>query len=159
MGTIAIVRGVADALASCELSFVERAPIDVALARQQHSGYVEALLALGCEVLELPPLAGFGDSVFVEDTALVLDELAILTRPGAQSRRGEVDSIGEVLANLRPIARIDGGGTLDGGDVLRIGKSIYVGQAARSNAAGFTKLVRRPTRLGGAGKGAATRGD
>jgi len=140
MGTAAIVRGVSGALADCELSFVERAPIDVERAHEQHAGYVAALIGLGCEVLELPALAGYADSVFVEDTALVLDELAILTRPGAVSRRGELASIGEVLGEFRRLARIDGDGTLDGGDILRIGKSIYVGEAARSNAEGIAQL-------------------
>lgn len=140
MGTVAIVRGVSEALADCQLSFVERAPIDPARAARQHAAYVEALLGLGCEVIELPALAGYPDSVFVEDTAVVLDELAILTRPGAASRRGEVDTVSEALGQFRSLARIEGEATLDGGDVLRIGKSIYVGRSARSNAAGIRQL-------------------
>jgi dimethylargininase len=140
MGTLAIVRGVSAALADCELSFVERAPIDVQRAAAQHEAYVAALLGLGCEVIEVPALAGFADSVFVEDTALVLDELAIITRPGAASRRGELDSIAEVLGQFRELARIEDEGTLDGGDILRIGKAIYVGEAARSNAEGIAQL-------------------
>lgn len=140
MRTVAIVRGVSGALADCQLSFVDRAPIDPARAIEQHASYVDALLGLGCEVLELPALAGHPDSVFVEDTALVLDELAILTRPGAPSRRGEVDSVAEALAQYRSLARIDGEGTLDGGDVLRIGRTLYVGRSARSNEAGIRQL-------------------
>lgn len=148
MGTVAIVRGVSEALAACELSFVGRAPIDIGAARQQHAGYMAALLGLDCEVLELPALAGFPDSVFVEDTAVVLDELAILTRPGAPSRRGEVDSIADALTSYRSLARITGEGTLDGGDVLRIGRNIYVGLSARSNSAGIEQLAALVARHG-----------
>jgi dimethylargininase len=140
MGNVAIVRPVASALAHCELSFVERTPIDVARARAQHAAYEDALRARGCEVLQLPVLEEFPDSVFVEDTALVFDELAVLTRPGAASRRGEVDSVAQALARFRPLARIEGEGTLDGGDVLRIGREVYVGLSARSNAEGLRQL-------------------
>ena len=141
MGTVAIVRQVGDELAACELSFVARAPIDVALARQQHAAYGAALLSLGCELLELPALAGAPDSVFVEDTALVFDELAVLTRPGAVTRRGEVESIAEALRLYRTLARIEGEGTIDGGDVLRIGREVYVGASARSNEEGARQLA------------------
>ena len=141
MGTVAIVRQVGEELAGCELSFVARMPIDVALARRQHAAYGAALLGLGCELLELPALAGHPDSVFVEDTALVFDEIAVLNRPGAASRRGEVDSIAEALGRYRPLARIEDEGTIDGGDVLRIGREVYVGASARSNEAGARQLA------------------
>jgi len=140
MGNVAIVRPVAAALARCELSFVERTAIDVARARAQHEAYGAALRGRGCDVIELPALDEYPDSVFVEDTALVLDELAVLTRPGAASRRGEVDSVALALAHFRPLARIEAEGTLDGGDVLRIGKDVYVGVSARSNEAGIAQL-------------------
>jgi dimethylargininase len=140
MGTVAIIREVPEALARCELCFVPRAPIDVGLARRQHAAYVAALRDRGCEVFELPPLEEFPDSVFVEDTALVYPELAVLTRPGAPSRRGEVDSVGAALARYRPLARIAGEGTIDGGDVLRIGHEVYVGRSARSNDEGIRQL-------------------
>ena len=140
MGTVAIVREVPEALARCELSFVERTPIDLQLARRQHEAYAGALRALGCEVLQLRPLDEFPDSVFVEDTALVFDELAVLTRPGAPTRRGEVESIGQALASFRPLARIEPERTIDGGDVLRIGREVYVGRSARSNDEGIRQL-------------------
>ena len=140
MGTVAIVRPVGSSLARCELSFVARAPIDLARARSQHAAYVDALRARGCEVLELPVLDDYPDSVFVEDTALVFDELAVLTRPGAASRRGEVDSVAQMLARYRPLAAITGEGTLDGGDVLRIDRNVYVGRSARSNDDGIAQL-------------------
>ena len=117
--TIAITRAVSPALAACELSFVPRTPIDVARASAQHQAYCAALAASGCEVVMLPAQPGLPDSVFVEDVALVFDEVAVLTRPGAPSRRGEVESVAEVLAGYRPLLRIEAPGTLDGGDVLR----------------------------------------
>lgn len=137
---IAIVRGIGADLADCELSFVDRHPIDLALARRQHQAYIEALQGLGCEVQQLPALNGFPDAVFVEDVALVLDEVAVLTRPGAASRRGEVEAMAPALAGYRDVLRIEAPATLDGGDVLRIGKDIYVGQGARSNAAAVSQL-------------------
>jgi dimethylargininase len=141
MGTVAIIREVPQSLARCELSFVPRTPIDVALARRQHAAYADALRSLGCEVLELPALEEFPDSVFVEDTALVFDELAVLTRPGAASRLGEVESVGAALSRWRTLARIEPPGTIDGGDVLRIGREVYVGRSARSNDEGIRQLA------------------
>jgi dimethylargininase len=138
--TIAIVRDVGDALADCELSFVERRPIDLALARRQHAAYVAALESAGCEVRVAAPLPAMADAVFVEDTVVVVDELAVLTRPGAESRRGEGESMAEALRPLRPLARIEAPGTIDGGDVLRIGRNVYVGRSARSNDAGIEQL-------------------
>jgi dimethylargininase len=140
MGNVAIVRPVSSALARCELSFVERAPIDVARARVQHAAYEDALRSRGCEIVRLPQLDDYPDSVFVEDTALVFDELAVLTRPGAPSRRGEVESVATVLGRYRPLARIEGEGTLDGGDVLRLGREVYVGRSARRIVAGSAEL-------------------
>jgi dimethylargininase len=139
-GIVAIVRDVPDAIADCELSFVERSPIDVELARRQHAAYIAALEAAGCEVRVAPPLPGMADAVFVEDTAVVVDELGVLTRPGAESRRGEVAGIAGMLRTLRPLAWIEAPGTLDGGDVLRIGRNVYVGRSARSNQAGLDQL-------------------
>ncbi len=137
---VAIVRDVSDALAECELSFVERSPIDLALARRQHAAYVAALEAAGCGIRQAPPLPTMADAVFVEDTVVVVDELAVLTRPGAESRRGEVASMAETLRPLRPLAWIEAPGTIDGGDVLRIGRNVYVGRSARSNDSGIEQL-------------------
>jgi dimethylargininase len=140
MGNVAIVRPVSSALARCELSFVAREPIHPARAARQHAAYGEALRSRGCELVELPRLEDFPDSVFVEDTALVFDELAVITRPGAASRRGEVESVAAVLARYRPLQRIQAEGTIDGGDVLRIGREVYVGRSARSNDEGIAQL-------------------
>lgn len=137
---VAIVREVPDAIADCELSFVERAPIDLERAREQHAAYVAALEATGCEVRVAPSLPEMADAVFVEDTAIAVDELAVLARPGAESRRGEVASMADALRPLRPLAWIEAPGTLDGGDVLRIGRQVHVGRSARSNDSGLEQL-------------------
>ena len=136
----AITRDVSPSLGGCELSFVPRTGIDVARAVAQHEDYRRALEALGCRVVTLPAQADLPDAVFVEDVALVFDEVAVMTRPGAESRRAEGDSVAAVLASFRPLLSIEAPGTLDGGDVLRIGRTVYVGEAARSNAEGIAQL-------------------
>ncbi len=141
MSLQAICRAVSPAIAGCELSFIGREPIDVDLAVRQHAGYVAALRALGVAVTELPAEPALPDSVFVEDTALVFDELAVLTRPGADSRRAEVDAIAPAVQAVRAqVARIDAPGTLDGGDVLRIGRRVYVGLSRRSSPEAIAQL-------------------
>ena len=155
--TVAIVRDVSDALAECELSFVERFPIDLALARRQHAAYVAALEAAGCEIRHAPSLPGMADSVFVEDTVVTVDELAVLTRPGAESRRGEVASMADTLRPLRPLAWIEAPGTIDGGDVMRIDRKVYVGRSARSNESGLEQLRARLAPHGYSVEGVRTR--
>lgn len=138
--SIALVRTVPPAIARAELTHVARQPIDVARAGQQHRQYRDALERLGCTVRELPPEPDLPDSVFVEDTAVVLDEVAVITRPGAESRRPETASVAEALRAYRELGFIEAPGTLDGGDVLRIGPRIFVGETARSNAEGIRQL-------------------
>ena len=140
MSTIAITRAPSATLAQCQLSFVDPQAIDLALATAQHQDYCRALGELGCELLELPALDAQPDAVFVEDVALVLDHLAIMTRPGAPSRRPESPTIEAALRTFRPIVSIQAPGTLDGGDVLRIGNQIYVGLSARSNPEAIEQL-------------------
>ncbi|HEY6942335.1 dimethylarginine dimethylaminohydrolase family protein [Dokdonella sp.] len=140
MPMIAITRDVSPSLAACELSFVERAPIDLARAVEQHRAYRAALAALGCEVHDLPAQPDFPDAVFVEDVAIVVDELAVMTRPGAASRRDEGASVAPLLARWRTLHAIEAPATLDGGDVLRIGRRVYVGESARTNADGIAQL-------------------
>jgi dimethylargininase len=137
---IAVTREVSPVLASCELSHIPRTPIDAARAGRQHDEYQRALEALGCRLVVLPAEPLLPDSVFVEDVAIVLDEVAVLTRPGALSRRAEVASVAIVLRGYRPVLTIEAPGTLDGGDVLRLGPTLYVGQSARSNAEGIAQL-------------------
>jgi dimethylargininase len=140
MARIAITRDVSASIGDCALSFVQRSPIDTGRAIAQHAGYRQALVALGCRVVALPAQDALPDAVFVEDVALVLDEVAVVTRPGARSRRDEAESVAQVLAGYRPLLRIVAPGTLDGGDVLRVGRDVYVGQSARSNAEGIAQL-------------------
>lgn len=140
MPHIAITRAVSRAIERCELTHLERRAIDLGLARRQHAAYEQALRDAGCDVRQLPEQPGLADSVFVEDTAVVLDEVAVLTRPGAESRRGEVDSMAEALAPFRELRRIEAPGTLDGGDVLRLDRVIHVGASSRSNAEGIGQL-------------------
>lgn len=136
----AIARTVSSSLDRCELSHIPREPIDVALARTQHHDYLRALESVGCHVHVLAEEAELPDSVFVEDVAIVLDEVAVLTRPGAPSRRPEVASVADLLRHHRPLHAIEAPATLDGGDVLRMGRTLYVGQAARSNPDGIAQL-------------------
>jgi dimethylargininase len=137
---IALLRDVSPRLAACELSFLARAPIDVERARAQHAHYAAELTALGCSIEWLAPLPENADAVFVEDTAVVLPEVAVITRPGVASRRIEVESVAATLAGHRPLKRIVAPGSLEGGDVLLIGRNLYVGASGRSNTAGIEQL-------------------
>jgi dimethylargininase len=137
---IAITRDVSPGIHACELTHVTRKPIDLDRARVQHRRYEHCLAELGCNVVSLPAESDLPDSVFVEDTALVLDELAIVLRPGAESRRGETASIARALAPYRLLSHVEAPGIVDGGDILRLGRAIFVGQTPRSNAAGIEQL-------------------
>jgi dimethylargininase len=137
----ALVRAPTADLERCQLTHLERAPIDVELARVQHRRYVEALNGLGAEIEWLPSLPGHPDAVFVEDMAVVLPEVAVIARSGAASRRGEAPSVAERLRAHRPLRWIEPPGHLDGGDVLRIGRSVLVGCAGRTDPDGVTALA------------------
>ena len=137
----AITRGVSPTIAACELTFLQREAIDVARARQQHRAYEACLLDLGVEVISLPAEAEYPDAVFVEDACVVLDEIAVMTRLGAPSRRGESQMLAPVLERYRPLRWMREPATLDGGDVMLAGKTLFVGVTARSNAAGVGQLA------------------
>ncbi len=139
---VAVTRDVPDSLAAGERTFVDRAPIDLARARDQQAAYRELLASLGVQVVALGADPGAPDSCFVEDAAVVVDEVAVLTRPGALSRRHEPAALEPVLARHRPIAAIEAPGTLDGGDVLRVGKRVFVGRTRRTSDAGIDGLRR-----------------
>lgn len=139
---IAITRGVSPSVAQCELTHLERTPIDYGRAVAQHEQYLDVLRELGLEVVELPGDPAFPDCVFVEDTAVVLEDVAVVTRPGAESRRGEVEAIAQELQKYRRLARIAAPATLDGGDVLVLGDRLFVGDSLRTNAAGREQLRR-----------------
>ena len=137
---IALTRPVPGSLADCELTHQDRTPIDVELARAQHDRYESTLAALGCEVIRLPVLEEHPDSTFVEDTMLVLPEVAITLRPGAESRRGEVHTAASIVAEYRTVLSIEAPGTIDGGDVLVIDHDMFVGLSSRSNTDGLDQL-------------------
>ena len=139
---VALVRDVSSTIVRCELTHLAREPIDPARAGAQHRAYVAALEQLGCEVHWLAPEPELPDAVFVEDTAVVVDEVAVVTRPGAPSRRPETASVAAALAPHRPVATIDAPGTMDGGDVLRLGRTVYAGRSTRTNDAGIAQLGR-----------------
>jgi dimethylargininase len=138
----AITREVSPAIGQCELTHIDPVAIDVELARSQHAAYRQLLAELGCTVIHLPAEPDLPDSVFVEDTAVVLDELAVLTRPGAESRRAEVASIAEALASYRSLVELTAPAMLDGGDVLCVGKTIWIGLSSRTNRAGVEQFER-----------------
>lgn len=140
MSLIALTRAVPDAIARCELTHLERMPIDLAAARRQHEAYEQVLASCGCTVRPIPPAHGLADSVFVEDAAVVLDEVAVVTRLGAASRRAETAGVAAALAPFRRVVSISGPATLDGGDVLRIGRTLYVGVGSRTNDEGARQL-------------------
>lgn len=137
----AITRGVSPAIVRCELSFIDRQPIDLDRARQQHQAYEALLAKLGARVISLPADPNLPDSMFVEDPAIVLDEIAIILPLGTESRRGEAPSLAQELAKYRKLAYVQLPGTLEGGDVLRIGKKLFVGLTKRSNAEGIRQLA------------------
>lgn len=137
---VAITRPVSPSIARCELTHLAREAINLDIAREQHRRYERCLADLGCEIRCLPLEPELPDSVFVEDTAIVLDELAVITRPGAESRRRETASVAKALEVYRELRHIEPPGTLDGGDVLRIGRMIYVGLSSRSSRSGIEQL-------------------
>lgn len=138
---IALTRDVSPAMQDCELSHLARSPIDYDRAVAQHAAYEQSLMELGCKVHRLPEGGTFPDAVFLEDTAVVLEEVAVITRPGAASRRGETAVMARAMAEYRTLHAIEAPGTLDGGDVLVIGRTLYVGASARSNAEGIGQLA------------------
>jgi dimethylargininase len=137
---IAITRKVSASFANCELTYLERQPIDINLARTQHRLYEMALADAGCKVISLPEEPDLPDSVFVEDVAIVLDEVAVITRPGADSRRPEVESVARALAPYRKLLFIQEPGTIDGGDVLKVDKTLYVGLSGRTNRSALEQI-------------------
>ena len=137
----ALTREVSPTIANCELEFLDRQPIDLALAVEQHRQYQACLAELGVHVEVLPPAPDMPDGVFVEDPAIVLDEIAVITRMGALSRRGESETLARALAKYRELRHIVEPGTLEGGDVMRVGKTLYVGYSRRTNVAGIQQLA------------------
>ena len=142
----ALVRPTSRRLAEGQLTHIDRVPVDIDLAERQWAGYVAALVAAGFEAVSVPGDDALPDSVFVEDAVVVFGEVAVLTSPGAESRRAETDAVGDTLRELAEtgaaleVVAIDLPGTLDGGDVLKIGATVYVGRGGRTNADGIRQL-------------------
>ena len=145
---IALTREISPAIARCELTHREREAIDVDLARAQHAAYEACLRDAGCRVERLAAGPDMPDSVFIEDTAIVFDEVAIITRPGAASRRAETAAVAGALQKYRPLHRMEAPGTADGGDVLVVGRHVFVGRSSRTNDAGIDEMRRVLTPYG-----------
>lgn len=137
---IAITRDISPRFNECEITHIERTPIDLDVARAQHHEYVQALKFLGCDVFELHAESDLPDSVFVEDPAFILPEIAVITRPGADSRKPETESIIRALMPFIQYMQLKAPATLDGGDVLVLGKQIYIGLSTRSNQEAINQL-------------------
>ena len=137
----AITRAVSPAIINCEISFIDRRPIDLARAQEQHRAYEKLLEKLGAWVISLPAEPALPDCMFVEDPAIVLDELAVILPLGTDSRRPEAASLAKALSRFRDLAYVTLPGTLEGGDVLRIGRKLFVGLTRRSNPEGIRQLA------------------
>ena len=138
---MALTREISPALESCQLTHLPRVPIDLERARAQHAAYEWALVEEGCTIRRLDAGPDMPDSVFIEDIAVVLDEGAVVCRPGAESRRAETAGVVSALVRHgRPMQQIQAPGTLDGGDVLVIGRQVFVGSSTRTNRAAIDQL-------------------
>jgi dimethylargininase len=137
----AITRAVSPAIVNCELTFVARQAIDLSNAREQHRAYEQLLEKLGARIISLPAEPNLPDSMFVEDPAIVLDELAVILPLGTESRRPEAASLAEALSKFRKIEYVTSPGTLEGGDVLRVDRKLFVGLSSRTNAEGIRQLA------------------
>jgi dimethylargininase len=144
----AITRAPSATMEGCELTFLSREAIDMDRARAQHAAYRAALVAAGADVVVLPALDDLPDSVFVEDTAIVLESVAIVSTMGAASRRLETAAMAPVLRRYRTVQTLVAPATMDGGDVMRVGSTLYVGQTARTNHAAVEQLSRLLARAG-----------
>lgn len=140
LNLVAVTRPVSLSMNACELTHLSREMIDVSRARDQHAAYEGLLASLGCEIVRVAAADELPDAVFVEDTAVVVDEVAILTRPGAGSRRKEVAAVGDALVDHRALRQLEAPGTVDGGDVIVHGRDVFVGRSARTNDAGIAQL-------------------
>ena len=143
----AFTRAVSPRLAECELTHLQREPISPDAAAKQHQAYEQGIAAAGYELVRMPDLDAHADGVFVEDTAILLGDHAVITRPGAASRRPETDSTASALSGAFETHRLDRG-TVDGGDVLRIGRTLYVGLSRRTDRTGLSALADAVAPLG-----------
>ena len=141
MNGTGLIRRPSSRLAEGIVTHISRTPVDVELARSQHAAYADALAVSGWAIQQAPAADDCPDSVFVEDTVVVCEDLAVLTRPGAAVRRPEVDGVAQTVRSLGlRTARIEEPGTLDGGDVLQAGGTVYIGRGGRTNGEGIRQL-------------------
>jgi len=139
----AVTRGISDSFAQCQLTHVARVPIDVERARAQHDAYEWALVEVGCTVRRIEAGADLPDSVFIEDTAVVFPEAAVIARPGAETRQPETAPVREALRRFSlPMREVAEPATLDGGDVLVLGRQVFVGSSTRTNATAVSQMRR-----------------
>ena len=136
----AITRRVSPCIRKCELTYLTRRPIDIRRAREQQEAYERLLSGLGLHVIPLPAEEELPDAVFIEDTAVVTDEVAVVNTMGCAARRREVDSISPLLEKYRPLRSINGAGVLEGGDVVQVGRTLFVGVSTRTNVNGIAQL-------------------
>lgn len=136
----ALTRGVSPSIGDCKLTFMEREKLDVAVAAEQHEAYQQCLTKMGVRVTPLALLPEAPDAVFIQDTAVVVDEVAVIATMGAASRAGEVKSVAEALSTQRPCRHLSPPATVEGGDVVRIGRTLYVGHSGRTNREGIRQL-------------------
>jgi dimethylargininase len=137
----ALVRPPGQRLTEGLVTYIAREPVDLDRAYTQWQAYVEALQKYGWATIEVPPAPDCPDAVFVEDTVVVYRNVAVITRPGADSRKPEVADVEPLVASLGyAVNRIQPPGTLDGGDVLKVGGTVYVGQGGRTNGEGIRQL-------------------
>ncbi|MHA3724861.1 dimethylargininase [Leucobacter sp. HY1910] len=149
MSKIALVRQPSSKLDDGIVDNIEKVTVDIDRAREEWRGYVATLQAHGWETIEVEPADDCPDSVFIEDTVVMYKNVAVISRPGADSRKPETDGTRKALEELGcAIAEIREPGTLDGGDVLKIGDTVYVGRGGRTNGEGIAQLRRHLTPLG-----------
>ena len=140
---IALIRRPGPRLTEGIVTHIDRVPVDQLLACAQWENYVQAMEAAGWHTVEVPAADDCPDAVFIEDTVVMFKNVAVVTRPGADSRKPEIIDVEKVLDDLgSSINRIHAPGTLDGGDVLKVGDTVYVGRGGRTNAEGISQLRR-----------------
>lgn len=139
--TVALVREVSPLLSECALTHLTRTPIDHIVAARQHHEYCRVLGELGARVEWIAPLPDHPDGVFVEDTAVVVEEIAVVARPGVESRAGETATTAAALERYRTLTSLSDGARLEGGDVMQAGRTLYVGRSGRTNQRGITELA------------------
>lgn len=139
--TTAITRRVSPNFSNCQLEYLNRCDIGIAKAAAQHREYERCLTDLELNVVSLSPDPDLPDSVFVEDPAVVVDEVAVIARMGTEVRRKEADSIAAALSAFKPLEFLTEPATLEGGDVMQIGRTLYVGISRRTNRSGVEQLT------------------